>query len=83
MVLAQQGRELEEAAQLIAQVVRETPDSPNLLDTQAYVLMRAGRFDEAAEAARAAMALDPANPDWSRRLNEIQAQRASAAEATP
>ena len=87
MVLAQRGESLDEAAELIGKALELSAPSPNLLDTQAFVLLKAGRYEEAAAAARQAMQLEPANPAWARRLNQIQAesqaQQQSAAPATP
>jgi tetratricopeptide (TPR) repeat protein len=83
MVLAEYGGDLNEAVGLAQRVVDARPEDPNFHDTLAFVLLQAGRHDEAEQAIRAAMELDPSNPMWRIRLDEINTSRApgSSAEA--
>lgn len=66
-------RQLDEAIGLATAVVQARPDEPNFLDTKAAVLLIAGRHEEALEAIRQAIELDPGNPDWRRREDQILA----------
>ncbi|MEL7089964.1 MAG: tetratricopeptide repeat protein, partial [Planctomycetota bacterium] len=76
MVLAEYGGDLNEAVGLAERVIEARPEDPNFHDTLAFVLMQAGRLDEAERAIRVAMELDPSNPAWRVRLEEINARRA-------
>ena len=76
MVLAQSDPpQLEEAIGLAEDATRMVPNEPNYYDTLAQVQARAGRFDAAADSIRRAIDLDPTNPQWRVRLNEINRQR--------
>lgn len=75
MVLAEYGGDLNEAVGLANRVIEARPEDPNFHDTLAFVLMQAGRLDEAEEAIRVAMDLDPSNPTWRVRLEEIRSRR--------
>ena len=76
MVLAQADPpQLEEAIGLAQDAIRMDPTQPNYLDTLAFVQARAGRYDAAADSIRRAIDLEPTNPQWRVRLNEINQQR--------
>jgi len=45
--LAEQGRDLDRAADMAQQALRKMPDDPNILDTYAWILFRQGRCPEA------------------------------------
>ena len=76
MVLAQSDTpQFEEAIGLAEDAIRMDPQEPNYLDTLAYVQARAGRFDAAAATIRRAIDLEPTNPQWRVRLNEINQER--------
>jgi len=70
-------RQLDEAVDLATAVTRARPDDPNLLDTLAAVLLEAERHDDALTAIRQAIELDPGNPDWRRREDQIRAAQAA------
>jgi len=70
------SEQLEQAIALATAVVQARPDEPNFLDTKAAVLLTAGRHVDALEAIRQAIELDPGNPDWRRREDQILASQA-------
>ena len=76
MVLATGGGDLAEAERQARAILEQRPEEPNFHDTLAFVLMTAGRLGEAETAIRAAIDLDPSNPSWRVRLDEIQARAA-------
>ena len=45
--LAEQGRDLDHAADMAQQALQKMPDDPNILDTYAWILFRQGRCPEA------------------------------------
>jgi tetratricopeptide (TPR) repeat protein len=49
------GEKLDLALQYAKKAVKNSPDNPEVLDTYAYVLYKNGRFEEAAENARASL----------------------------
>ncbi len=63
--------QIEEALALANAITRERPDEPNFLDTKAAVLRIAGQHDQALAAIGQAIELDPGNPDWRRREDQI------------
>lgn len=71
MLIADHGGDLAEAVELARRTIAAVPNEPNYHDTLAYVLKRAGRTDEAREAIERAIELDPGNPAWRMRLNEM------------
>lgn len=71
MLIADHGGDLAEAVELARRTIAVVPNEPNYHDTLAYVLKRAGRTDEAREAIERAIELDPGNPAWRTRLNEM------------
>ncbi|MEM6459252.1 MAG: tetratricopeptide repeat protein [Planctomycetota bacterium] len=73
MVLADGGGDLDEALAFARAAVAAAPEDPNYHDTLAHVLRRAGRLDEARAAIQRAIDLDPGNPQWRQRLNEMAA----------
>ncbi|MEM9420220.1 MAG: tetratricopeptide repeat protein [Planctomycetota bacterium] len=73
MLITDHGGDLNEAVELARHSVALVPTEPNFHDTLAYVLKRAGRVDEAREAIKRAIELDPGNPLWRTRLNELAA----------
>ena len=79
MVLTQSDPpQIEEAIGLAQDAIRMDPRQPNYLDTLAFIQARAGRYDAAADTIRRAIDLDPTNPQWRVRLNEIDQQRAAS-----
>jgi Flp pilus assembly protein TadD len=75
MVLTLQGKATDEALRLIDEALSRLPNEPNLYDTKAFVLLNAGRYDAAEAAIQQAIELNPANPAWQVRLNEIRSAR--------
>ncbi|MEM8737136.1 MAG: tetratricopeptide repeat protein [Planctomycetota bacterium] len=73
MVLADHGGSLEEAEALARRAVALDPLDPNYLDTLAHVLLKAGQPARAREAIDRAIELDPGNPLWRSRLNDMSA----------
>lgn len=74
MVLCQQpDANLSEAVALAEKVVELVPSEPNFLDTLAFVYNKAGQHAQAQTAINRAIELDPGNPQWQVRLNEIKA----------
>lgn len=63
--------QLDEAIAMASAITRERPDEPNFLDTKAEVLRIAGQHDQALAAISQAIELDPGNPDWRRREDQI------------
>lgn len=80
MVMADHGGDLAEAEALVDRAIAARPEEPNFHDTRAYVLMRAGHYDKAEAAIRRALELDPGQPQWQVRLNEITSLRQSSAQ---
>ena len=68
--------QFDEAVALATAVTREQPDEPNFLDTLAAVLLAADRPDQALVAIQKAIDLDPGNPDWRLREDQIRAAQA-------
>jgi tetratricopeptide (TPR) repeat protein len=56
-LLAEDENRLDLALEYAKKAAEQSPDNPGVLDTYAYVLYKNGRFDEAAENARAALQL--------------------------
>lgn len=71
MLLTDHEGDLAEAAAFARSAIASEPDEPNYYDTLAYVLKRAGKIDEARAAIEQAIELDPGNPAWRARLNEM------------
>ncbi|MEO0514412.1 MAG: tetratricopeptide repeat protein [Planctomycetota bacterium] len=71
MLITDRNGDLGEAATLAEQAIAAEPYEPNYYDTLAYVLKQAGRLDEARTAIEKAIQLDPGNPAWRTRLNEM------------
>ena len=67
--------QLDEAARLAATICAERPQEPNYHDTHAAVLAAAQRYDEALAAIQRAIDLDPGNPAWRKRYEEIGESR--------
>lgn len=70
-LLLDRGDSLEEARQLAAAAVAASPGTPAFLDTEAKVLARLGRYDEAIESMRKAVELQPQAVLWRVALAEI------------
>jgi len=83
MTLGHQGKSLDEAIALAQQVVEAEPSDADFFDTLAFVLVKAGRCDEALAAINRAIELDPQNPHWVEQRAAIREQCAPEAEATP
>ncbi len=79
MVLAADDTTVAEAVELARRAVAAQPAEPNYQDTLAFVLTRWGDLEGAEAAIREAIALDPGNPQWQRRLSEITSQRQAEA----
>lgn len=73
MVLAQTDGDLDEAVRLAERAIVAVPTEPNYYDTLAFVHLRAGRVEDAERAIQQAIKLDPGNPTWRNRLNEVTA----------
>lgn len=73
MVLVGNNGDLDEAVQLAERAIEAVPTEPNYYDTLALVHLRAGRVQEAEQAIQQAIKLDPGNPTWRTRLNEVTA----------
>lgn len=73
MVLSDTGR-ASEAVEHAAQVVKSHPTSAEAIDTLAYALRKAKRFDDAKARLAEAIAMDPANPTWKVSLAETVAE---------
>lgn len=74
MVLTQTGGDLDEAVKLAEAAINASARSePNYYDTLALIHLTAGRPEDAAYAINQAIKLDPGNPTWRHRLNEITA----------
>ncbi|MEM1107073.1 MAG: tetratricopeptide repeat protein [Planctomycetota bacterium] len=71
MILADHGGDLAEAELLARTAIEVSPNEANYFDTLAHVLRRRGRLDEAREAIQKAIDIDPGNPAWQDRLNEM------------
>ncbi|MDB5323380.1 MAG: hypothetical protein JWN40_5011 [Phycisphaerales bacterium] len=81
MLLAGQGRNLEEAMALANQAILASPATPNFYDTLAAVQDKAGKVDQAVETLRKAIRLDPGHLDWQINLATLLVSRDRKAEA--
>ncbi|MEE9404003.1 MAG: tetratricopeptide repeat protein [Algisphaera sp.] len=65
--------QLAEAINLAASVTTDRPQEPNYHDTHAAVLLTAKHYDQALAAIQHAIDLDPSNPEWRKRHDQITA----------
>jgi tetratricopeptide (TPR) repeat protein len=80
MLLADHGGDLNEAADLARQCVKNQPTA-NYYDTLAYILGRSKNYDDAVAAERTAMRLQPDNARWHVNLAKLLATSGKSDEA--
>jgi Flp pilus assembly protein TadD len=81
MVIARDPGRATLAIEKAQAVVQAYPGNPNFLDTLAHVQSVAGQHEAAEQTIRRAIRLDPSNPQWQLRLQEITQRRSNATTA--
>lgn len=80
-LLLELGREIPEAADLIAASLKQEPDNPSTLDSWGWALFKQGRYAEAEAALRKAAELQPLNPEVLKHFGEALLRLGRKAEA--